>query len=208
MDDAQRKLLEDHKTIILPDHIDNDVYQMIAEAAILFPDDEIVLYCRGDGGDARDAFAIDADNRHHGALVGLLQREAHSSHVTSWAGCAVRYVYPHSAIGVHRIGSQDMRGTLTADVMEFMKKDYEDTENAVSKILAGISDKDVDFWNRQQRLGNVTYKTIIFYAVDLIKMGMALPIADRPAVDRLGDNGKKPVYSTYNPPPIKSAEGN
>lgn len=197
MNDEQRKLLEDHKTIILPDEIDHDAYQLIIEAAILYPDNEIDLYCRGDGGDARDAFAIVDVIRRHGRFIGLLAGEANSSHVTVWAGCSTRYVYPHSAIGVHRIGSQTMSGTITADVLEFMQKDYEYSENVVSEILAEISDKDVAFWNNQQQLGNVTYKTTMFYANDLIQMGMALPIADRKWVN--GENIVRSLVSNdYN----------
>ena len=191
MDDNARKLLDEKRTIILPGDLNHDAYEMIVEAALLYPDDEIDLYCRGDGGDARDGFAIVDVIRQHGRFIGLLTGESNSSHVTVWAGCNTRYVYPLSAIGVHRIGSQKMKGTITAEVLEFMKKDYEYSENAVSEILAEISDKDVEFWNNQQRMGNVTYKTTMFYADELIEMGMALPIADRPReiLDRVG----KPV---------------
>lgn len=45
-----------------------------------------------------------------------------------------------------------------------------------------------------------TYKTTMFYADDLIKMGMALPIADR-------RKKQIPIDSTYNPPPLKSNDG-
>ncbi len=180
MDDAQRKLLEDHKTIILPEDIDHDSYALIAEAAILYPDDEIDLYCRGDGGCSRSALEIANVIKQHGHFVGLLTGEAYSTHVSIWAACQSRYCYEFSTINVHKVTvSFSDDDTLTSWQLRIIADGLDQTELAVSKILADASNIGVRFWRDAQEIGDAQYKFKTFDCDEIIGMGMALPIADR-----------------------------
>ena len=202
MDDLELKLLLNKKAIILPDDIDHDLYRMIAEAALMFPDDTIDLYCRGDGGSSRSALAIVDVIREHGKFVGLLPGEANSSHATIWAGCSERYVYPHGAIGMHKIIWEATEIILTAQIMDAIGDDYEKAERQVSVLFASVSNHDADFWQQAQDYGNIPYKMKMFYAQELIEMGMALPIADRPKLVLNKDGG---LARTLDGRPVEKA---
>lgn len=103
MDDAQRKLLDETGTIILPDEINHEAFELVAEACLRCPDRELKLICRGDGGDARAALAIVDVIRAHGKVTGLLPGTAISSHAVIFASCFNRKVYSGGSIGIHEV---------------------------------------------------------------------------------------------------------
>lgn len=189
MDDKQRELLENHNVIILPDNINHDFYSFMVEAVIMYPDNEINMYCRGDGGSTRSAVAIVDLIKQHGNFTGLLAGEANSSHVTVWAGCTRRYVYPNAAIGVHKISWDLDNIIVTSEVAKTLMDDYEVSERIVSDILAGASNKDAQFWYDAQQFGNTAYKMKMFYYQDIIAMEMALPIGERMITSSFIANG-------------------
>ena len=201
MDDAQRKLLEDRKTIILPDEIDHDAYSLIVEAAILYPDEEIDLICRGDGGYSSDAFAMIDIIRRHGKFVGLLPGVGSSSHGLVWAGCNVRYVYPFGKLGVHRVVKNSMPDNLTSDDLFQMAESPHQVDQEMALVYESASNRGYAEWIRIIEGHSIGLKW--FKSKDLIQMKMALPIADHPRGNLCGDNSKKPACSNYNPPPVE-----
>lgn len=72
------------------------------------PDKEIRMYCRGNGGSCRTAFAIIDIIQQHGNVVGLLTSEANSNHGVVFAGCPRRYVYPRALLGLHRTALDEL----------------------------------------------------------------------------------------------------
>lgn len=179
MDDGAHRLLEMTKTIILPGEIDHDAYSMIVEAALLYPDDEIDLYCGGDGGLVRDSFAIVDVIKRHGNFTGLLAGMAYSSHADIWAGCNVRYCYPMSGIGLHRVKFSS--GDSFKDARYFGLKAEEG--NALDGMIAGLfadaSNADASIWMKIIADAGDSIRWI--YAEQIIRQyEMALPIADRP----------------------------
>ena len=103
MDERDLKLLKKRGIVVLPQEIEHDTYRMLLEALIIAKDRQVKLFCRGDGGCSRTALAMVDLIQHHGDVIGLLPGEANSSHVTIWAGCKERYVYPNGLIGLHKV---------------------------------------------------------------------------------------------------------
>ncbi len=181
MNEANRELLTCHKTIILPDDIDHDAYRLIVEAATIYPDDEIDLYCRGEGGYSGDAFAIVDVIQRHGNFVGLLIGAVVSSHAAIWAACDVRYVYPHGKLGLHGVVTTNERTDLM-DAKSFFQKGRgsERINYDTAKLLANISGKDLEYWRSQ--IENVNLGLEWLYSETILEYKMALPIADRTRV--------------------------
>jgi ATP-dependent protease ClpP protease subunit len=184
MDDSQSKLLENRKTIIIPENIDHDSYSLIVEAAVLYPDDEIDLYCRGDGGYSNDAFAMVDVIRKHGRFVGHLVGAAASSHGVVWASCAIRYVYPFGKLGVHRVVKNMLPDNLTSDHLSQMAESNHQVDQAMALIFESSSNLDYSKWRKIIDEYSMCVKW--FRSDDLIQMCMALPIADcRRKTDKL-----------------------
>jgi ATP-dependent protease ClpP protease subunit len=178
MDDAQMKLLEEHKIIILPEQIAHDTYRLIVEATIRCPDDEIDLYCRGEGGYSADTFAIVDIIRRHGKFVGLALGAVVSSHVTIWASCQKRYVYPHGRLGLHSV----LSGVSMPEYMDaktFIQKGSNclHIDQADAEILAGSSNKDAIFW--LDKINNAALGLEWITTAQIIQYDLAWPIAER-----------------------------
>lgn len=174
MEEAQEKLLK-KSLLILPDEINHDAYQYVLEAT-LRRKKQILMFCRGDGGCARSALAIVDAIQQHGDVIGLLAGEADSSHVTVWAGCSQRYVYPYGMIGVHKASFWEVDGRNDSHNMRLYVSELENTENQVAQVLASASDKTKKWWLKViNRTGSNGIRQ--FNAVELIDMGMASPIS-------------------------------
>lgn len=179
MDDAAHRLLEMAKTIILPEEIDHDTYRMIVEATLLYPDDEIDLYCRGDGGFIRDALAIIDVIKRHGKFVGLLVGMAYSSHADIWAACNVRYCSPNSGIGLHRAKFSDNGGFKDASYFSLKADEGNILDGMIAQLFADASNADSSIWT--QIIADAGDAVRWIYTDQIIRVyEMALPIADRP----------------------------
>ena len=178
MDDAQRKLLEDRKTIILPDEIDHDAYSLVVEAAILYPDDEIDLYCRGEGGYSGDAFAMIDIIQQHRKFVGLLVGAVVSSHAVIWAACNTRYVYPHGKLGLHGVITTHERTDFMNAKAFFQKaRANERIDYESARLFASISNNDIEHW--RLLIENTGLGLEWLYSEQIIEYHMAHTIADR-----------------------------
>lgn len=202
MDDNALKLLAARHTIILPDEINHDVYMMVAEAALLYPDNEITLLCRGSGGDMRCATSIIDIIRYHGRFVGLLPGMSYSSHVDIWLACAERYCYKHSGIGIHGVSLYG--GDSFRDTHYHRKKLAEgDTLNVIiAVLLSENSNKDVQYWmDMIEATGDAIHW---LYADEIISLGIAELITERP-VPVLDKHGKS-VSTLDGQPVMKSSD--
>lgn len=187
MDDAAQRLLEMTKTIILPEEIDHDTYHMIVEAALLYPDDEIDLYCRGQGGDSGDALGIVDIIKHHGNFTGLLLGDAASSHAIIWAGCANRYCFDNSRLGLHSVVTTFSPPYMDSRALLQSSKKSEETDRANAQILADSSKEDITYWLGLIQGANLGLNWL--NAFELVTgCEIALMISDRPdlATDKKG----------------------
>jgi len=176
MNETQKALLE-KGIIILPNEIGHDAYEMIAEALLSNPDREIKMYCAGDGGSPRDGFAIVDLVQAHGQVVGMLAGLACSAHSFIWTSCAKRFVYPHGAIGVHKIGYSELNRALDSRTAQQHIAELEMYERWMAKLYAGDAQDDSDSWYKViQEAGRDEY--MIFPAEILVKMGMARDVGE------------------------------
>lgn len=180
MDDQQKTLLNDHGVVVLPEELDHDAFVLVLTACLMRPDQEIRLYCRGNGGSCRSAFAIIDIIQDHGNVVGLLTSEANSNHGVIFAGCPRRYVYPRGMLGLHRTALDAM---YHVD-MPYAKNRFQELEvgdRANAKIFAAACSDQAqwgeDFWYSQ--LDQQGSKGLVQFDADfLIRCGMARPIRE------------------------------
>lgn len=179
MTDDERKLLEEHGVLILPEDIAHDAYVNIVEAALIRPDKPVTLYCHGAGGDSCTAGGIVDVIRRHGNVIGLLPGDADSCHGVIFAACATRYVYPGARLGVHRV----VMGSLEHVTADYALKRAEglqkhDVRNAHIFAQACTPDLryDARFW--LDAINDNPRALHHFDAAFLIECGMARPIAE------------------------------
>ena len=179
MDDAVHRLLELKKTIILPEEIDHDAYHTIVEATLLYPDDEIDLYCRGQGGSSGDALAIVDAIKQHGNFTGLLMGPAVSSHAIIWAGCNTRYCYPNGRLGLHSVVTTYSPLMMDGRALLQSGKTSKAIDVLNAAILTDASRDRFEVWIGFIESANLSsYDLSYDDLIDVFKM--ALPIADRP----------------------------
>lgn len=178
MTDNERKLLDEHGVLILPEEITHDTYALVAEALLIRKDKPMTLYCHGEGGDSCAAGAIVDLIRHHSLVTGLLVGEANSCHGIIFAACFRRYVYPGGIIGIHRVA----RPTLNHVSAEYAMAHYQDLEShdrRNAQIFADACESPYDgfgFWFDMICANPRALKSLD--ASYLIECGMAQPIAD------------------------------
>lgn len=177
MEESVQKLLDKHGTLILPDEIEHDTYVTLLEALLHVGDNPLVLHCHGNGGISAVSRAMVDLIRQHGNVTGLMAGECNSSHGVVWSSCSRRYVYPHGALGVHRVAKSQLSTRTDAQTFEQFAVDFNrmDMENA--HILADASNHSPEWWYdviKQAGSGGIT----MFTAQQLILMEMARPIAE------------------------------
>jgi ATP-dependent protease ClpP protease subunit len=175
MNETQGKLLE-KGVAVLPNHISHEVYEYVLEALAMRPE-QIVMYCKGDGGDVSSALAIVDLIQQHGNVVGLLPGEANSSHATVFAGCKERYVFPNGVIGVHQIAWDRHEGRLDSHNLRLLSVDFDAADAQVAEILASASNKSRDWWYRVLRdtgSGGVTQ----YRAGYMMQIGLARDVGE------------------------------
>lgn len=180
MNEQQKALLNDHGVLVLPEELEHEAFVLVLTACLMRPDDEIRLYCRGNGGSCRTAFAIIDVIQDHGNVIGLLPGEANSNHGVIFAGCPRRYVYPLGMLGLHRTALDVM---YHVD-MPYAKNRYQELEvgdRANARIYAAACENQIqwgeEFWYRQiEQQGS---KGLVQFDADfLIACGMARPAAE------------------------------
>lgn len=179
MDDQQKVLLNDHGVLILPEELDHDVFALVLTACLMRPDQEIRLYCRGNGGDSRTSYAIIDIIQQHGNVVGLLTSEANSNHGVIFAGCPRRYVYPRARLGLHRTSLSEMYH-IDAPYALNRHEEMETSDHTNARVYAAAC-KDQTQWGEsfwyQQIDQQGSRGLILFDAPFLIECGMAQPIS-------------------------------
>lgn len=180
MTDDERKLLEDHGVLILPDMIEHETFVLVLTACLMRPDKPIKMYCRGGGGDAVAARAIVDVIQHHGHVIGILPSQANSSHGVIFAACAKRYVYPGGSLGVHRVVMSELTN-VDAPYAQNWHGGFELLDRAAADTYAAAC-------TDQKKLSAAYWYRVIdkqgssglarFDAEFLIKTGMARPIAE------------------------------
>jgi ATP-dependent protease ClpP protease subunit len=178
--DNERKMLEDHGILILPDEITHDTFVLIAEAILIRPRQSISLYCHGSGGDSCATGAIVDLIHHHGLFTGLLAGEANSSHGVIFASCFKRYVYPGGIVGIHRVARESLNH-VSAEYAMAHYQDLESHDRRNAQIYANACEAaphdSVDFWFKMISENPRALRSLD--ASYLIECGMAKPIADR-----------------------------
>lgn len=175
MNETQKALLA-KGVVVLPNRIEHEVYEYVLEAVTTRPE-QIVMYCKGDGGDVSSALAIVDLIQQHGNVVGMLPGEANSSHATIFAGCQERYVYPNGFMGVHQIAWDSHNGRLDAHNLRLLAVDFDSTDAQVAGILAAASNKSMDWWYKVLRdtgSGGVTR----YPARQMIQFGLARDVGE------------------------------
>ena len=135
MNDNQRRLLDEWGCLMLPEIIEHDTYQMVLEACLHRDDKGFHLFCRGNGGSSRDAYAIIDVIEDHSNVVGFLPGDACSMHAIIWAACAKRYVYPLGTIGLHMVALNQVEH-IDAKYAASIAREYEASDRRNAMILA------------------------------------------------------------------------
>lgn len=181
MNETQEKMLLQRGVMVLPDSIEHETYQdilallLLAESA--WADKPLRLFCAGQGGSAPDAMAIVDLIQVHGNVIGMLPGEAQSSHVTVWAGCAARYIYPLASIGVHCLKWSNLNTRQDRQSLRQRDEELMMGEANVARVLAEACRMEfgVSFWlNAMRDAGSDGVR--IFNAATVVKMGMAKSI--------------------------------
>lgn len=164
-------------TYILPNQIGHEDYQIAAKVLLSNPQAQIILYCAGDGGSVRDAFAIVDLIRAHGNVVGMLAGTACSCHSIIWASCSQRYVYPYAVLGIHKVGYGELgRGLDTKTALQLIDE-LGTHERYMAEIYASASNKSIQWWHKAiQEAGRDEYRLLT--SAELVSMAMARPFGD------------------------------
>lgn len=183
MTDDERKLLDEHGVLILPDEINHGVFQLVLTATLARPDKPITLYCRGDGGDSCAALALVDVIQRHGQFIGLLPGEANSSHSVMWAACEQRYIFPGGSIGLHRCARIELQH-VDAGYARRAADEFDRIDRQCARVMAGACANQEthgeSFWyDVIDRTGS---RGLTFFNAEfLIECGMAKPISEMPA---------------------------
>lgn len=185
MDHLQKTLLDKRQIILLPEHIGHAEYErlfyLLEYAKSELPGRRIQLLCKGDGGDARSGWAVVQAIREHGAVDGVLNGEALSTHANIWAGCDRRYVLSLGAIGIHPVASTELTGFLDADTLAAYAHEYhEDDRRALSRFVE-ISRYEFDYEWWSIRYFGAGQGVHMIDAEQIVDMGMATALS-RPVV--------------------------
>lgn len=174
MDETRQKLL-DRGVMVLDAVIDHETYEAVLEGLFMRPEQDVVLYCAGEGGMARMALAIADLVQQHGMVIGMLPGPAMSCHATIWAACGTRYVFPHGRIGVHNVCWTTQR-TLDAQSLDVLAKEFEGLNQETARILAAAAKADVAHWRAAMQAAG-SHGFTVCTAADLIAMDMAEPVS-------------------------------
>lgn len=199
MNETQERLLK-AGVMALGSEIDHETYRYVLEALLLHPG-PVQLYCAGDGGDSGCALAIVDLIGQHGQVTGMLPGHAMSNHVTVWAACQNRYVFPMGRIGVHKVAWESVNGRTDGQSLTRWAKAFDDIERDIATVLAGASDQDVQWWlQRMQHAGSGGI--VEFDAKTLIALGMARPIREHvyPRVGELPERETQPLVKEVPSP--------
>lgn len=170
MDETRQKLL-DRGVLVLDAVIDHETYEDVLEGLLMRPEQDVRLYCAGEGGEARMALAIADLVQQHGRVIGMLPGPAMSSHATIWAACGTRYVFPHGRIGVHNVCWNTQR-TLDAQSLNVLSNEFEALNRETALIYEAASTWTLGYW--QGAMGQAgSHGFTVFDAAALVGMGMA-----------------------------------
>jgi hypothetical protein len=175
MNDTQSKLLKKN-VIVLPNGISPDAYEYVLEALMDTPDQKVQLYCRGNGGESRDAFAIADLIQQHGQVIGILAGAACSSHIICWAACSERYVYPYGALELHMVSSY-ISVPIDFTYAKLLAEGQDLADRRTAELLAKISEISCEYWLTMIHSASSSGSTAIL-ADELIAKGMARPIGE------------------------------
>lgn len=182
MNDEQRKLLLDHKAFVLPKGIEHDtivdILLALKEGREKWPDSPLSLYCSGDGGSVDAAFAITALIQEDGNIDGYLLGVAYSAHSVIWSGCATRYIYPGSSLGIHRISIDTSNQRIDGPTAQALLHELEGGTNYAASIYAMASNKPAAWWIA--KMDAARNRMSIVDADEIIALGMAERIGGSP----------------------------
>lgn len=188
---TQEKMLSERGVIILPETIEHDSYEMVLALLLLaetvWSDKPIRLFCAGVGGSVSAAMAIADLVKGNPQVVGMLAGIAESSHVTIFAACAERYVFPLAQIGIHRIAWSSINSRQDASTLRLRHESLEKLEEMIADILAGACRSrayDHHWW--LERLKSVGSDECEYYSGDWMQVvGFAKPASQYGAEDTL-----------------------
>lgn len=145
LDDKQRAMLDEFGVFVLPEEISHDVYATMVEVVRRRENQEITLFCRGNGGDSRSALAIVDLLRWHGFVTGVLISEANSSHGVIWAGCYKRFITENGLLGIHEVSVYPPH-TMDGNHARLMTAELERVNQQFARVYASASNQDFDWW--------------------------------------------------------------
>ena len=181
INETQEKMLTERGVIVLPADISHETYQnllaLLMLAETMWADKPIRLFCAGYGGDAVAAMAIADLVQANERVVGILAGVAESSHVTIFAACPKRYVYPHAQIGIHRISYAQISSRQDAQSVQNRVEHLQQLEGEVAKILADASCHDASWW-LEQIIAIGSDACDYFHSQWILANEMALPISE------------------------------
>lgn len=181
---TQERMLCERGVIVLPECIEHEHYETVLGLLMLaeteWADKPIRLFCAGSGGSAHVGIALADLVQSNPQVVGVLAGIAESSHVTVFAACQRRYVYPLAQIGIHRISYHGLDSRQDAQSFAHRIKNLDKLEFEVAGVLADACAGDTlnRLWWLEtiQEIGSGACD--YFDAQWMIFAGMADPIAD------------------------------
>jgi hypothetical protein len=158
----------------LPEHLSFDCVKEFTEFVGEHSDKEIYLDCTGDGGLLSECMAVASLIKTHGNVTGILVGQAKSSHVTVFAHCHNRLIYPYSSIALHPtkifIEGDGSQG-IDVNTAYCMYQDLKACDDFNLDSLVAASNKGRTWWE------NRYYKTVSYLntinAPELIHIGFA-----------------------------------
>ena len=178
LSDYAQTLLDKHSVFVMPAEINHEVFKLVVYVCTLYADTPLAFHCQGDGGDTTAGLGIVDIIRHHGQITGLLAGEANSCSGAIFAGCAVRYVYPHGSVGVHGCAMNDLT-RVDASYARTWLRELDKVDIQIAQIFADASTIPYDDWvTKIAAQGGAGYTRV--HAEDLVACGMAKPISERP----------------------------
>src|SRR3990172_580319 len=124
----------------------------------------------------------------------MLAGDAASNHVTVWASCAQRFVFPRGRIGVHKVAWKSLNGRTDSLDLELWAAAFRASDLQNAAILASASKLPADEWFRTIQAtgsGGVTE----FDAEQIVALGLARPVGEfsphPPAPSPLRKEGEK-----------------
>lgn len=189
INETQEKMLAERGVIVMPSDIEHETYETVLALLMLaeevWKDKPIRLFCAGHGGNASAAMAI-ADLVRRYDVVGMLAGIAESSHVTIFAACKRRYVYPLAQIGVHRVayrGLDSLDGLSSRQRFDFLQV----LESDVARIMSeACTDSTYDYLWWLERIQKAGSEACDYFGADWMwHVGFAVSVDEYEASDRL-----------------------